>query len=144
MSLNEIGKSEGGRQILAATLGSGPKRVSLIAGCHSDEPVGPETLRALVSELSGNPAHRWLSRFTFFIGPHVNPDGEEKNRAWVDRWPDPAAYLQHAFREPPGRDLETIGASLKLCEKGVDIIRVHDVAGHVRAYSAWAHVEPYT
>lgn len=45
--------------------------------------------------------------------------------------------------KPSSRDLETIGASLKLCEKRVDILRVHDVAGHVRAYSAWAHLEPY-
>jgi dihydropteroate synthase/2-amino-4-hydroxy-6-hydroxymethyldihydropteridine diphosphokinase len=38
------------------------------------------------------------------------------------------------------RDLFTIGASLKLCAQGVDIVRVHDVAGHVAAYRGWAHL----
>jgi dihydropteroate synthase len=42
---------------------------------------------------------------------------------------------------PSGRDLETIGASLSLCAKGVDILRVHDVSGHRRAYLAWAHLD---
>ncbi len=39
-----------------------------------------------------------------------------------------------------GRDPETLGISLALCEQGVDIIRVHDPVNHIRAYRAWAHV----
>ena len=42
---------------------------------------------------------------------------------------------------PSQRDIDTIGASLKLCEKGVDILRVHDVPGHIKAYRAWSHLE---
>jgi 2-amino-4-hydroxy-6-hydroxymethyldihydropteridine diphosphokinase/dihydropteroate synthase len=38
------------------------------------------------------------------------------------------------------RDLFTIGASLKLCDAGVDILRVHDVAAHVAAFRGWSHV----
>lgn len=38
------------------------------------------------------------------------------------------------------RDLFTIGASLKLCDAGVDILRVHDVAAHAAAYRGWSHV----
>ena len=37
------------------------------------------------------------------------------------------------------RDLFTVGASLSLCEQGVDIIRVHDVPSHTAAYLGWAH-----
>ena len=37
------------------------------------------------------------------------------------------------------RDLLTVGASLSLCEQGVDIIRVHDVPSHTAAYLGWAH-----
>jgi len=37
-------------------------------------------------------------------------------------------------------DLETIGASLNLCDQSVDILRVHDVASHTRAYLGWAHL----
>lgn len=40
----------------------------------------------------------------------------------------------------PERDLFTIGASLALCARGVDILRVHDVAAHAAAYRGWAHV----
>ena len=38
------------------------------------------------------------------------------------------------------RDLTTVGASLALCQQGVDIIRVHDVPSHVSAYLGWAHL----
>ena len=46
------------------------------------------------------------------------------------------------FTEVPfaDRDLETLGISLALCEKGVDVIRVHDPVMHLRAYRAWSHV----
>jgi dihydropteroate synthase len=39
------------------------------------------------------------------------------------------------------RDLATVGVSLALCQQGVDIIRVHDVPGHVAAYRGWAHLQ---
>jgi len=92
-----IGNSEQGRPLRAKVLGDGPKRVSLVAGAHSDEPIGPITLRRLDSAPDG---------FTFFVVPDVNPDGAERNRAWFDRWPDREAYRAHRFREPPGRDVE--------------------------------------
>ena len=36
-------------------------------------------------------------------------------------------------------DIETIGATLGLCAQSVDIIRVHDVESHLRAYLSYAH-----
>ena len=87
-------------------VGQGPIKVSLIAGCHSDEPVGPHTLRQLLLTFAKEPDHPWLKRATFFIQPHMNPDGEDINRTWMDEWPDPLAFVQHQFRESPGRDLE--------------------------------------
>jgi predicted deacylase len=104
-SFHLLGESEEGRPIYGVVLGNGPKTVSLIAGAHSDEPVGPETLRTLI--LKGLPqGGPWLDEFRFVIVPHVNPDGEARNREWTKSWPDPAAYLRHVFREPPGRDVE--------------------------------------
>lgn len=115
-----IGESEEGRPIAGVRLGVGPRVVSLVAGAHADEPVGPETLRTLV--LEGLAARDWgaeagglerlLQRFTFRIVPHVNPDGEARNQPWIERWdPDDRegtleAYLRYRRREPPGRDIE--------------------------------------
>lgn len=45
------------------------------------------------------------------------------------------AFSEHEFAK---RDLETLGISLQLCAKGVDIIRVHNVEAHVRAYRGWS------
>ena len=41
---------------------------------------------------------------------------------------------------PPERDPETVGASLALAARGVEVLRVHDVALHARAYRSWVHV----
>jgi len=104
----EIGKSEEGRTIKGAVIGNGPQKISLIAGSHSDEPVGPETLRTFISHIDiiekTNP--KLFDQFTFLIIPHINPDGEAQNWEWIDNWPDLESYMRHAFRELPGRDLE--------------------------------------
>ena len=39
------------------------------------------------------------------------------------------------------RDLFTVGASLRLCAAGVDILRVHNVEAHAAAFRGWAHVD---
>ena len=115
-----IGRSEEGRPIAGITLGYGPRTATLVAGAHADEPVGPETLRTLV--LEGLAARGWgapdgglddlFERFTLRVVPHVNPDGEARNRAWIEAWDAEHAartlghYLRGRRREPPGRDVE--------------------------------------
>ena len=107
-TFHRLGESEEGRPICGVELGTGPATVSLIAGAHADEPVGPETLRTLL--LNGLAQRDELTdlfeRVRFVIVPHVNPDGEARNQPWIRRWPDLEAYLQHRVREQPGRDLE--------------------------------------
>ncbi len=105
---HELGESEAGRPVYGVVLGCGKRKVSLIAGAHSDEPVGPETLRILLSACLADPVSfaELLREFTFIIVPHINPDGEARNQAWIRDWPDAESYLRHAFRELPGRDLE--------------------------------------
>jgi dihydropteroate synthase len=44
----------------------------------------------------------------------------------------------------PERDLVTIGASMALCARGVDILRVHNVPDHATAYRGWSHLVPAT
>lgn len=105
-----IGRSVEGRPILGYGLGSGSLRVSLIAGCHADEPVGPELLRRLTGLLLALPADDPLLRAAeWWIVPHVNPDGEQRNRSWQLPIPDsfdPVRTLAGAIRELPGDDLE--------------------------------------
>lgn len=115
-----IGASREGRPIAGHVFGNGPRRVSLIGGCHADEPVGPAMLRRLCAWLATlPPGHPVLAATTFYIVPHVNPDGEATNAAWSDttlpsidhagepdRAYDLALYLRHVTREPPGEDLE--------------------------------------
>lgn len=117
--LRPIGRSREGREILGAVLGSGPRRVSLIGGCHSDEPVGPAMLRRLGSYLGSHPESPLLAAYTWYLVPHVNPDGEARNSAWSDhtlpavdhlgredRVFDLHLYLRNVMREKPGDDME--------------------------------------
>lgn len=43
-------------------------------------------------------------------------------------------------QNPALRDFESIGISMELAEKGVDIIRVHDASKHARAWLAQKHI----
>jgi hypothetical protein len=118
--LRPIGRSREGREILGAMLGHGPRRLSLIGGCHSDEPVGPAMLRRLVSYLGSRPQDDpLLAGCTWYVVPHVNPDGEARNSAWSDhtlpavdhlgredRVFDLYLYLRNVMREKPGDDME--------------------------------------
>ena len=120
-----VGRSEEGRPIAGVTLGTGPTVVTLMAGAHADEPVGPTTLRLLV--LDGLAMQGWgapaaadgssglealFERVTFRIVPHVNPDAEARNAPWISAFDADAPaeslalYLRHRLREAPGRDVE--------------------------------------
>ncbi len=103
-----LGESEEGRPIDAVILGKGKQTVSLLAGAHSDEPVGPETLRTFILEglRQREKLQALFERFRFVIIPHVNPDGEARNWRWMEHFPDVNAYIQFAYRELPGRDIE--------------------------------------
>ncbi|HEX7180957.1 MAG TPA: M14 family zinc carboxypeptidase [Thermoanaerobaculia bacterium] len=115
-----IGRSREGREIAGHLLGHGPLHVSLIGGCHADEPVGPAMLRRLAAWLASRPAEDpLLSAATWYLVPHVNPDGETLNAVWSgvtlpavdhlgaeDRAYDLPLYLRHVVRERPGDDME--------------------------------------
>lgn len=110
-----IGLSREGREIRGYRFGSGPLGVSLIAGCHADEPVGPAMLGRCVSWLAGLPAdHPLLRTFRFRLVPHVNPDGDARNAGWAGHIAESSApgvyelgaYLLGVVRELPGEDVE--------------------------------------
>lgn len=113
-----IGKSLEGRPIYGVEIapddGSIPVerrlRVSITAGAHSDEPAGPLAALALIRHLLLEQGDDCLLNWTSWrICPHVNPDGAERNAVWMgknEEAPDFLAYCRHAFREPPGEDVE--------------------------------------
>jgi hypothetical protein len=111
-----LGRSRQGRPIVGYRFGRGPFHLSLLAGCHADEPVGPAMLDRLTAYLGRRPeASPLLETISWWIVPHVNPDGEERNRTWTtglfdgdpgDAAVDPGRYLRHAVRELPGDDVE--------------------------------------
>ncbi len=105
-----IGLSREGRDIRAFRFGTGTTRVSLIGGCHADEPVGPRLLRHLCAYLSTLPPNDPLiEQYDWWIVPHVNPDGEAVNSAWYDGDDviyDFGRYSRHVVRELPGDDIE--------------------------------------
>lgn len=111
-----IGSSREGRDIVAYQLGRGPFHVSLIGGCHADEPVGPTMLEHLAGYLAGLPPKAPLiSRIRWWIVPRTNPDGDEVNSPWSRILADLddgrsaydlSLYLRHVAREPPGDDVE--------------------------------------
>lgn len=109
-SLVEIGRSREDRPILACRLGRGATRISLLGGCHADEPVGPRLLARLVSALEAlAPDDPLLTELAWWILPHINPDGAARNAGW--QGPDDAAYrlsdyLAGVRRELPGDDIE--------------------------------------
>ncbi len=105
-----IGTSRQGRDIHGFCVGSGAAKISLIGGCHADEPVGPKFLTKLVNYFHAIPPDDpILSDYQWYIIPHVNPDGRERNNTWWRDDQDQAdliAYLTYQVRELPGDDME--------------------------------------
>lgn len=58
-----------------------------------------------------------------------------------------AGHSRKSFMKPfsksiaSQRDYESIGLSLGLIQKGVDILRVHNPDGHIRAHRGWSHAQ---
>ncbi len=105
-----LGYSVGQRPIKGFRFGKGSKRISLIAGNHADEPIGPLLLMKLVNYLQAQTdTHPLLKNYSWWIVPHGNPDGEAINKSWYtykDDVSDLAKYLKHVVRELPGKDVE--------------------------------------
>lgn len=109
-ALDRIGTSREGRPVRAIRFGRGSQLISLLGGCHADEPVGPRFLRHLCAYLENTSTDDpLLRRYRWWILPHINPDGEVRNRGWqggnLQRY-DLVDYLAGAVREAPGDDME--------------------------------------
>ena len=105
-----IGASREGRPVRGFCIGTGPRRINLLGGCHADEPVGPRLLGHVAGYLEALPANDpLLDGFQWWIIPHINPDGEARNRVWYDGDDEVyqlGRYLAGVVRELPGDDIE--------------------------------------
>ena len=93
-----VGESEEGRPINGVVLGRGNRHVSLLAGNHADEPVGPDFLRRFVMVVLNSPDEysALLSAFPIFC------DSAHQSRRSVPE-PHMAAGLGRIGEAGPGR-----------------------------------------
>jgi hypothetical protein len=100
-----IGETREGQPMVGITFGDGPISISLIAGSHADEPIGPMTAQLLYPILRSDFAEL-LERFTFHVIPQMNPDGADRNRKWFSDPIQLDVFLNNVIREKPGDDIE--------------------------------------
>lgn len=110
----ELGRSREDRPLSGVRVEGRGRRVSLVGGCHADEPIGPRFLGHLVAALrAGVDLAPLPADLDWWIVPHANPDGAARNATW--QFPqgandphefDPCAVLAGAVRELPGDDVE--------------------------------------
>lgn len=67
-----IARSLEGRAVVLREVGSGPRRVLVLAGIHGNEPEGGQHVDELCARLAASAAS---ARATFWVVPAMNPDG---------------------------------------------------------------------
>lgn len=96
----QVNKSEQGRDLWVATVGTGAEHVWIQGRIHGNEPYGTDAILALLKDLgtNGSPDYKLLrDKFTFHFIPMYNPDGSEANIRQTVLWdqannvPEPGA-----------------------------------------------------
>lgn len=111
VALEVIGRSNEGRDLYLARVGTGPTKVLYITQQHGNEPLGTEAALQLLRRLANGGGAGWnaiLAQITLLVVPKVNPDGAERFQRQnhdpdcsgafctpgvgfdVNRWHDPA------------------------------------------------------
>lgn len=110
LTLETVGRSNEGRDLYLAKIGTGPVKVLYITQQHGNEPLGTEAALQLLARLArgGSGWDEVLRRVTLLVIPKVNPDGSERFQRQnhdpdcsgafclpgvgfdVNRWHDPA------------------------------------------------------
>lgn len=105
LTVEEVGKSNRGRSIWAATVGTGDKVFLSIAEIHGNEKVGPDaTLRVLEWLATSNSRQAQIirSEVTLVAVPKMNPDGAELDRRGNDRtWAEVVAQFPQLAGSQP-------------------------------------------
>ena len=81
LKIEEVGRSNGDREIYQIEFGKGPKRVFMWSQMHGDEPTATSALIDMFSYLQKNRDKEWVkkieSELTIRAVPMLNPDGAE-------------------------------------------------------------------
>lgn len=105
VEVRNIGFTKERSEMHGLRFGHGPAPISIIAGCHADEPVGPMTAQ-LIARVFGRHFPELLDRFSFHVIPQMNPEAAHRNFRWFADPVELPLYLNSALRELPGDDIE--------------------------------------
>ena len=81
--MKTIGYTNDKNPILMKKIGDGPKRVWLISGQHSGETINSWILEGFVKKLMERKNKKNLSKYSFYIIPNLNPDGNIRGHWYV-------------------------------------------------------------
>ncbi len=105
VELERIGASREGSPLWGIRFGNGEKAVSVIAGCHADEPAGPVVAQWLPVMLARH-FPELLEQYRFHVIAQMNPDGAVRNAPWLAWSLNLLEYARGVVRELPGDDIE--------------------------------------
>lgn len=105
VDVEQAGRSNRGREIWSARVGTGPKAVLLTSEIHGNEKTGTDAILDLlhwVGTSESPKAKRWRENLTIVAIPKMNPDGAELDRRGNDMsWQEVVArYPQLRGSEP--------------------------------------------
>lgn len=104
VDVDVAGRSNRGRELWAARVGTGDKAILVTSQIHGNEPTGTPALVSLLRELGSDTgwAARMRDAITVVAVPHMNPDGAVLDRRGNDRtWADVVEdFRQLAGAEP--------------------------------------------
>ena len=107
--MEEIGRSNRGREIWSARVGEGDKVVLVVSEIHGNEKTGTDAILDLltwVGTRDTRKARLWREELTIVAVPKMNPDGAELDRRGNDQtWAEVQAPVPAAARQRAGVEL---------------------------------------
>ncbi|MEU3274917.1 M14 family zinc carboxypeptidase [Saccharomonospora sp. NPDC006951] len=87
VDVTEVGRSNRGKEVWSARVGTGPKAVLITSEIHGNEKTGTDAILQLLDWVGTSDtakAKRWRSELTIVAVPKMNPDGAELDRRGND------------------------------------------------------------
>jgi len=104
VDVEQVGRSNRGREIWSARVGTGPKVVLITSEIHGNEKTGTDAALDLldwVGTSDSRKARQWREKLTLVVIPKMNPDGAE-----LDRRGNSQTWQEVVARFPQLRDSE--------------------------------------